>query len=484
MIRTRIAPSPTGSDLHIGNVYTALINYAFAKQHKGKFIVRIEDTDRARLMPGSEAKILDSLCWLGLAYDEGPDIGGEYAPYRQSERLNIYQQYAEELVKKGAAYYCTCTPERLAKLKEEQIKKGIPPRYDGHCRELNLRHSELARPELAEGVSGSPYVIRLKVPHSGETSFDDLIRGKITFKNELIDDQILLKSDGFPTYHLGVVVDDYLMEISHVIRAEEWISSTPKHILLYKAFDWPLPQFAHLPLLRNVNRSKLSKRKNPVWVSWYKEQGFLPEAILNYLALMGWANPQGREIFSLEEFIKEFKLEKVQTTGPVFDLTKLEWMNGVYIRNMAPKNLASHLRDVIGSTPRKIPEDYLLKIIPLVQDRMKKLADFLPLADFFFKKPSVDPALLLAGRTKDEVEKALSLFIFRVEKLKAWTKENLDKEGMRTVEETGLKTGDLFMILRVAVTGKSVTPPLSETMVVLGKDETLDRLQTALGKIK
>lgn len=479
MIRTRIAPSPTGSDLHIGNVYTALINYVLAKQKgpAGKFIVRIEDTDRTRLIKGSEDKILDSLCWLGLAYDEGPDIGGPYAPYRQSERLELYKKYAEELVAKGLAYYCTCTSERLAKLREEQIKKGVPPRYDGFCRE---KTSPIPSPER-RGLGRGPYVIRLKVPHEGETIFNDLIRGEISFKNELIDDQVLLKSDGFPTYHLGVVVDDHLMEITHVVRAEEWISSTPKHILLYKAFGWALPQFAHLPLLRNPDRSKLSKRKNPVWVSWYKEQGYLPEAILNYLCLMGWSHPAGKDIFSLEEFIKEFKLEKVQTTGPVFDLAKLDWMNGVYIRQTKIENLKSKIDEFYGG---KYQEKMIAQILPLVVDRMKTLSDFEKLADFFFKKPSVDKELLLAGRTKDEVEKALSLFIFRIEKLKAWTKENLDKEGMGTVEETGLKTGDLFMILRVAITGKSVTPPLSETMVVLGKTETIDRLQTTLRKIK
>ncbi len=472
MVRTRIAPSPTGTDLHIGNVYTALISYAVAKQNDGKFIVRIEDTDQTRLVTGSQEKILDSLCWAGLIYDEGPDIGGPFAPYKQSERLEIYQKYAQELVKKGFAYYCNCSGERLEKLREEQIKKGEPPRYDGHCRnsKFEIRNSK------------EPYVIRLKVPHDGETSFNDLIRGEIKFQNEVIDDQILLKSDGFPTYHLAVVVDDHLMEITHVIRAEDWISSTPKHILLYKAFGWEAPQFAHVPLLRNPDHSKLSKRKNPVWVSWYQKEGFLPEAVLNYLCLMGWAHPEGKDIFPLSEFIEKFDLKKIQTTGPVFDLTKLEWMNGVYLRNKKPGEIYDLLLQCTSALKQN--KDKVLEIIPLVQDRMKKLADFEKLTDFFFEKPSVDLQLLLAGRGKEEVEKALSLFIFRVEKLKDWIKENLDKEGMGVVEETGLKTGDFFMILRVAVTGKSVTPPLSETMVVLGKDESLDRLRTSLQKVK
>ncbi len=475
MVRTRIAPSPTGEDLHIGNVYTALIDFVFAKKNKGKFIVRIEDTDRTRLVAGSEEKILDSLCWLGLAYDEGPDIGGPYEPYRQSERLKLYKQYAEELVKVGAAYYCFCTPKILEEMRKAQEARGEIPRYDQRCR--HLKNGEIQKKLDQKEAS----VIRLKVPQAGVTKFNDLIRGEISFQNGLLDDQVLLKSDGFPTYHLGVVVDDHLMKITHVIRAEEWISSTPKHILIYKALGWELPEYAHLPLLRSPDRSKLSKRRNPVWVSWYKEQGFLPEAIVNYLALMGWSHPEGKEIFSLDEFIKKFDLKRVQTTGPVFDVAKLEWMNGKYLRESPIKKLQEAIDEFYG---KKYPEDLIGKILPLVVDRMKKLADFLPLTEFFFKKPSLDPALLLSGKTKEEVETPLNMFIFRIDKLKDWKKENLEKEGRETAKEVGLKDGDLFMLLRIALTGKTVTPPLFETMVVLGKEETLDRLQTALGKIQ
>ncbi len=474
MVRTRIAPSPTGEDLHIGNVYTALINFVFAKKNRGKFIIRIEDTDRTRLVAGSEERILDSLCWLGLAYDEGPDIGGPYEPYRQSERLKLYKQYAEELVKVGAAYYCFCTPKILEEMRKAQEGRGEIPRYDQRCR--HLKNGEIQK----RLDKKEPYVIRLKVPQAGATKFNDLIRGEISFQNGLLDDQVLLKSDGFPTYHLGVVVDDHLMEITHVIRAEEWISSTPKHILIYKALGWELPEYAHLPLLRSPDRSKLSKRRNPVWVSWYKEQGFLPEAIINYLALMGWSHPEGKEIFSLEEFVKKFDLKRIQTTGPVFDVTKLEWMNGKYLREAPIKKLQSEIYDFYE---KKHPEDLIGKILPLVVDRMKKLADFLPLTEFFFKKPSLDPALLLSGKTKEEVETPLNMFVFRIDKLKDWKKENLEKEGRETAREVGLKDGDLFMLLRIALTGKTVTPPLFETMVVLGKEETLERLQTALGKI-
>lgn len=475
MVRVRIAPSPTGKDLHIGNVYTALINYVFARQNKGKFIVRIEDTDQTRVVPHAEDRILDSLCWLGLSYDEGPDIGGPYNPYRQSERLELYKKYAEEMINAKAAYYCFCKPQILEQMRQEQKNRGEPPKYDGRCRRLEPG-------KVGERLKrGESHVIRLKTPQEGQTKFNDLIRGEISFKNYLLDDQVLLKSDGFPTYHLAVVVDDYLMKISHIIRAEEWISSTPKHVLIYKALGWKMPAFAHLPILRNPDRSKLSKRRNPVWVSWYKEQGYLPEALINYLALMGWAHPQGKEIFSLDEFIKYFRLDKIQTTGPIFDLRKLEWLNGEYIRSKKPEELVDLLYPRINTWRQK--RDYLSKTIPLVQDRMRKLSDFENLTDFFFKKPHVDPALLLSGKTKEDVETPINMFTFRSEKVKDWRSEELEKEGRKTAKEVGIKDADLFMLLRIAITGRTVSPPLFETMEVLGKKETLDRLQTALSKI-
>src|SRR3989338_4009434 len=292
-VRVRIAPSPTGSDLHIGNVYTALLNFVFARKNNGKFIIRIEDTDRTRLIRDAENKILASLKWFNLVYDEGPDIGGPFAPYRQSERLQIYKKFALTLIEKSHAYYCFCDSKRLEQIRLRQQELHKPTLYDGTCRKLNpLVASKRAISEK--------FVIRLKVPKSGVTAFHDLIRGEISFENKLIDDQILLKSDGFPTYHLAVVIDDHLMEISHIIRAEEWISSTPKHILIYKSFGWKLPVFAHGPILRNPDKSKLSKRKNPVWASWYRQQGFLPEAILNFLATLTWSHPSGKDIFSLD----------------------------------------------------------------------------------------------------------------------------------------------------------------------------------------
>lgn len=314
-VRTRIAPSPTGEDIHIGNLYTALINFAVARKNGGQFIIRIEDTDRTRYQEGAEQRILASIKAFGLLYDEGPDVGGPHAPYRQSERLPIYKKYAEELVEKGAAYYCICTKERLEALKQEQTKNGQRTRYDKHC----LAIQDEVKQEIAKGT---PYVIRLNVLPDKKMWFKDLIRGEISISSNEVDDQVLLKSDGFPTYHLGVVVDDHLMNITHIIRAEEWISSTPKHVLLYESFGWELPIFAHLPILRNPDKSKLSKRKNPVWASWYLEEGYLPEAVLNYLALMGWSHPEGKEFFSLEEFIQMFDLKRINVVGPVFDIKK------------------------------------------------------------------------------------------------------------------------------------------------------------------
>lgn len=434
-VRTRIAPSPTGQDLHIGNAYTALINYVVAKKFGGKFIIRIEDTDRTRLVEGSEKRILASLNWLGIPYDEGPDKGGPYAPYRQSDRLDIYKKYAEELVAKGYAYYCYCTPERLSEMRKDQEAKHLPPMYDGLCKKIKEKRS-------------GKHVIRLNVPDEGITTFHDIIRGDVSFENKLIDDQVLLKSDGFPTYHLGVVVDDYMMKITHIIRGEEWISSTPKHILLYKFFGWERPAFAHVSVLRNPDRSKLSKRKNPVWVSDYKAKGFVPDAIKNYLATMAWSFPDGRDIFTVSEMIQEFKLEDIQTTAPVFDVEKLKWMNGKYLK----------ASDVLEFYSGKYPEDKIKQIWPLVKERMKVLTEFESLAGFFFTRPT-------PTKVRKEIRDTL--------KSCEWNHDAMEK-AIRSV--AGVNAKDAFMELRVAITGKTVGPPLLESLEILGKEETLKRL--------
>lgn len=472
-IRVRIAPSPTGNP-HIGTAYAALFNFAFAKKMGGKFILRIEDTDRTRLVPGATEAIIKSLKWLGLFWDEGPDIGGPNTPYIQSERLPLYLEHAEGLVKNGAAYFCFCTPERLEKMREEQKERHSPTMYDGTCRRLKTTD---VRSKLKKG---EPFVIRLKVPEKGETKFQDLIRGEVSFQNNLIDDQVLLKSDGFPTYHLGVVVDDYLMKISHVVRGEEWLSSTPKHILLYQAFGWPIPEFAHLPLLRNPDRSKLSKRRNPVSLIWYHDQGYLAETLLNFLALMGFSPPEGKEIFDLEEFIKNFSFDRIVKSGPVFNIEKLDWLNGEYIRKMSLTQLADTLKHWGSETNFKIRAEndrQLLQVLTLIQDRMKRLNEFGQLSDFFFVKPKVDPDLLLAGQKKEEVKTRLAAALEALKGVSDWRDEKLEKLTRQVAADLNLEASHLFMTMRVALTGKTATPPLFETMEVLGQETVLSRLK-------
>lgn len=458
--RTRIAPSPTGQDLHIGNAYTALINYIYARKSGGQFVVRIEDTDQTRFVAGSESRILASLDWLGIAHDEGPDCGGQRGPYRQSERLDSYQKYAGQLVDSKHAYYCFCTPQRLDEMRKIQEVNHLPPMYDGLCKNLSVARGR-------ERISaGEKYVIRLNVPDDGETVFMDLIRGEIKFENRLIDDQVILKSDGYPTYHLGVVVDDHLMGITHIIRGEEWISSTPKHILLYKFFGWAPPVLAHMPLLRNPDKSKLSKRKNPVWVSWYREQGFLPEAVVNYLATLAWSFPGGREIFTPDEMISVFDLRQVQTTAPIFNPEKLRWLNGEYLRRKSETELVELLYKQLPQLPRE-HVNLVRQIVPLVRDRMKVLSEFWPLAGFFFTRPAEFERPL----NPDLVKLLLQLLESVV-----WAHTDMEQAIRVGAEKSGQKARDLFMELRLAVTGKTVGPPLLESIAILGKEETLSRL--------
>jgi glutamyl-tRNA synthetase len=420
MIKVRIAPSPTGSP-HVGTAYIALFNYIFARKRGGKFILRIEDTDRKRLVPGAEKEILEALDWLGLKYDEGP--------LRQSERLELYQKYAQELVEKGAAY-------------ED------------------------------EGA------VRQRIPKEGQTKFVDEVRGEIVFENKNLDESVLLKSDGYPTYHLGVVVDDHEMGITHVIRGEEWLSSVPKHILLYEALGWELPKFAHLPLLRDPERAKLGKRFGDVSLGWFKEEGFLPAALLNYLALLGWTHPEQKEIFDLAEMVEKFEFKDVNKAAPVFDLEKLLWMNGKYIRQMSVNDLISLI-----SLISPITTPHIQKTIPLVQERMKTLKEFDELTNFFFEDPKVDPKLLVQeGRTAEKTASVISSLIPQISPITpvGWTVSNLEETCRNFVKETpSWSVKDLFMILRIALTGRTISPPLFETMEVLGREKTLNRLQKA-----
>jgi glutamyl-tRNA synthetase len=476
-VRTRIAPSPTG-DPHVGTAYVALFNYAFARQQKGRFILRIEDTDRQRSTIESEAMILDALSWLGLEWDEGPDVGGPCGPYRQSERTEIYREHVERLVNAGAAYPCFCTRERLDALRAEQKAAKQQLGYDRHCRALE-------REEASRRVdAGEPHVIRLAMPTSGETVANDLLRGEISIANAQVDDQVLLKSDGNPTYHLANVVDDHLMGITHVIRAEEWISSLPKHIRLYEAFGWAPPVFCHLPLLRNADRSKISKRKNPVSLDHYRQAGILPEALLNYLALMGWTMPDERDQFTLSEFVADFHLEDISLGGPVFDLEKLKWLNGKYIRDLSVDGFLGRLRRGVLS------EDYLLRILPLVQERVETLADFVPYAEFFFVgdveyDPTALPKMVAKDHTAPQTAKAFRLLLENhLDQILEWDAENIEEALRGFCEENDWSPKELFMPVRVALTGRTATPPLFETMEVLGKARCRWRLRRAVETLR
>jgi glutamyl-tRNA synthetase len=471
-LRTRIAPSPTG-DPHVGTAYVALFNYAHARKHGGQFILRIEDTDRERSSPASEAMIFEALHWLGLAWDEGPDVGGPCGPYRQSERTSIYREHAEELVRRGAAYPCFCTRERLEALRGEQKARKLNFGYDGLCRALAAEEASRRR------TAGEAHVIRLAMPRGVETLVHDLLRGAVRFDNAQIDDPILLKSDGFPTYHLANVVDDHLMGVTHVIRAEEWLSSLPKHVQLYRGFGWEQPVFCHMPLLRNADRSKISKRKNPVSLNFYRRAGYLPEAMVNYLALMGWAMPDEREEFSLPEFIQAFSLERISLGGPVFDLEKLRWLNGRYLRRLEPGEFLGRLRAQLLS------DQHLLEVLPLVQPRVDALEDFFDYAGFFFVgdlgyDAEAVRSMVPKERTPAETAKALrALLEEEIDPLLEWRKETVETALRRFGERSGWTPNELFMAVRVATTGRTASPPLFETLAVLGKETARRRLRRA-----
>jgi len=470
MMRTRIAPSPTGI-AHLGTAYTALRNWALARNNGGKFIIRVEDTDRDRYVPQAVDVIFEALAWLGIDYDEGPNLGGPHSPYTQSERLNLYQQYAQTLIDQGQAYYCFCTKARLDQVRQTQLAKKELPRYDGYCR--NLDPAEAKR----RAVAGEPHVIRLKTPKKGTTVLHDVIRGKVSWDNSGIDDQVLLKSDGFPTYHLAVVVDDHLMGITHVIRGEEWLSSTPKHLLLYQAFGWDLPVFAHLPLIRNKDKSKMSKRKNDVSILSYRDKGYLPAALNNFLCLMGWSHPEKKEIFPLSDFVKYFTLERVTTTAPAFDLPKLNWLNGQYIRTLSDQELLTCLNPFV---PADCPTALVPKLIPLIKERLVTLADFEPLTKFFYRNIVVDQALLHKYSNPIQVKTQLTASINLLNKLSDYSPDKLEQSFRHLSDELSWQPRQFFSMLRTATTSEQATPPLFATMSVLGKELVLSRLQKLL----
>jgi len=468
-VRVRIAPSPTG-DPHVGTAYIALFNYVFARKHGGAFILRIEDTDRTRSRADSEAAIFRALRWVGLNWDEGPDVGGPYGPYRQSERSKIYREHADLLMQRGRAYRCFCTAERLDRMREERREqKSNITGYDRHCRSIDPAEAE------RRAAAGEDFTVRLAMPIEGTTRFTDQLRGDVEISNEQVDDQVLLKSDGFPTYHLANVVDDHLMKITHVIRAEEWITSTPKHVLLYDAFGWEPPVWIHMPLLRNSDKSKISKRKNPVSIDYYKDAGILPRALLNFLAIMGWSFGGDKEKFTLDEMVEVFSWDRVSLGGPVFDPDKLRWLNEKYIHELGDEELVDAL---LGW---RLAREHLLRIVPLMRERIKRLDEFIPATEYFFSgdldlTPVADSLKISEIPSKD-LRKVILELIEDYEVMPEWTAANLDATSRAFCERLGHKTKHIFMLLRLLATGRKASPPLFETMEILGKELVRRRLR-------
>ncbi len=470
-VRTRIAPSPTG-DPHVGTAYIALFNYCFARSQGGQFILRIEDTDQVRSTPESEQAILDSLRWLGLEWDEGPDVGGAAGPYRQSERAEIYREYAEQLLAQGHAFRCYRTTEELDALREERKAEG---------KHTALKPSDLKLPEDEErrrAEAGAPFVVRMVVPEEeGRCEIDDMLRGSIELDWGQVDAQILLKSDGLPTYHLANVVDDHLMGITHVLRGEEWINSAPKHKLLYQYFGWEMPALCHLPLLRNPDKSKLSKRKNPTSILYYQRMGYLPEALLNYLGRMGWSMPDEREKFTLADMLANFDVQRVSLGGPIFDVEKLSWLNGAWIReDLSLEQLADRLQAWAYN------RDNLLQILPHAQQRMSVLSDLAPLAGHFVSgmlplKAEDFAGLKLEG---EELLEALQLSLWQLERLRDWQRDAVFTSVKALADALEIKLKDFIAPLFVAVAGSTASISVFDSMVILGPDMSRARIRYAI----
>ncbi len=475
-VRVRFAPSPTGAP-HVGNIRTALFDYLYARHTGGKFILRVEDTDQKREVDNGLELIMASLRALGLDWDEGPDVGGAYGPYRQSERLRIYQEHAARLIASGNAYYCYCSAERLERMRAEQQARKEPSRYDRRCRALS------AAERAAHERAGDPQVVRLAVPLEGTTTLHDFIHGDLTIANKDVDDQVLLKSDGFPTYHLAVVVDDHLMQISHVMRGDDWIPSFPKHVLLYKAFGWEIPPHGHVPNVLGPDKKKLSKRHGATSVTQFLEDGYMPEALLNFLARIGWSYDDKTEIFSREQLIQSFALEKIEHSPGIFDVAKLDWLNGYYIRQLADDELAARLLPFFERARVKTDQAALSACAPLIKERIKKLSEAVAVVDFLFLDDvEYDPQLLI-GKGMDTTSALAGLRAAHgtLEKYAAFdAKEQIEADLRATSDRIGMKYAQFFGALRVAVTGKTISPPLMASMRLLGREKTLTRIARAM----
>ncbi|MCY4417137.1 MAG: glutamate--tRNA ligase [Chloroflexi bacterium] len=479
-VRVRYAPSPTGNP-HIGNIRTAMFNWLFARRHGGQFIVRVEDTDQARIEEGAVEHILNGLEWLGIDWDEGPRVGGPYGPYFQSERLETYDAAAERLIASGNAYRCYCTPERVAELRKEQARNKQRQGYDSHCRDLSDSERE------ANEAAGLPHVVRFAMPQSGMTTLEDAIRGHVEWQNELTDDFVLIKSDGFPTYHLAVTVDDYAMQISHVLRAEEWLPSAARHVQLYRALDFPMPQFGHLPMILGSDRAKLSKRHGATSLMEYRDDGFVPDALINFMALLGWSLDGETEIMTVDTIRDNFALERVGKPAAIFDLDKLQWMNGVYIRQMGIGDLADQ---IVPFLETNYPEDllpvdreYLLRIVPLVQERLKTLADAPDMLSYFFEDELQFDAESVIQRGMD-TSGTVGALRRAISELSAVGEPDFEHQHLESLlrsagTELELSGRQFFGALRTAITGRTATPPLFEMMEVMGKERVLKRLAAA-----
>jgi glutamyl-tRNA synthetase len=461
-VRDRYAPSPTGA-LHLGGARTALFNYLFARQKRGQFLLRIEDTDRARLKEGSQAQIEDGLTWLGLRWDEPPLV--------QSERKQIYQEAAETLLATGAAYRCFCTPERLNEMRAEQRARKEPERYDRRCRGLSREEAE-RRVE-----AGERNVIRQAIPVDGTTSLNDLVMGTVTFQNATLDDHVLMKSDGYPTYHLAFAVDDHASRISHVIRGDGWLPSAPKHLLLFKAFGWEPPAFAHLPLVLGADKKPLAKRHGAKDVIEYRDAGYLPEAVVNFIAFLGWSPGTTEDILTMEQLIERFSIEKIQPSPAMANLERLDWLNGQFIRRLEPAELARRIAERMPG----VSVEQLMPLIPLTQERLRTLNEASDMLQFFFTDPVgySSKQLVPKGRDATQTREALTQVSAALQPLSDWSVEALEPALRSTAERLGWPARDLFMTLRVAITGRTVTPPLIESMSHLGKAPVLDRLTRA-----
>lgn len=474
-VRVRFAPSPTGY-LHVGGLRTALYNFLFARHHHGKIILRIEDTDQTRYVEGATENLIKYLEWAGIEFDEGPHKGGNYGPYFQSQRLEIYREHAMKLIENGNAYYAFDTPEEIEEMRNRLQSEGKTAKYDRN----SMRNQFTLGDEVAKRLieNNTPFVVRLKVPVDEVITFYDIIRGEVSVRGEDIDDQVLLKSDGFPTYHLANVVDDHLMEISHVIRGEEWLPSTPKHILLYQAFGWTPPKFAHLPLLLNTDRTKLSKRQGDVSVEAYVEKGYFREAFVNFIALLGW-NPSGdREIYSLEELIELFNLEKVNKSGAVFDINKLNWMNGHYLRNKSIEELTDHLLPYLEKINFDYKsKDFLAKVINLVKERIENLYDLPEYAPYMFYKPTSFDKNFIQKHWKPTTTQIITEYTDELSKIEDWNYQYLHDFTLKWVDSKGLKLKDIVHPLRIAVTGKSIGAGIFETVALLDKQEVVQRIR-------